>query len=78
MTLKELASIRAQRPEGFIGMDPVVLFGLENEAFKDMLRDLANLFPDFVKVAFVADLDNITLASDKTSLDVVDLALGGM
>ena len=78
MTLKELASIRAQRPDGFIGMDPVVLFGLENEAFKDMLRDLANLFPDFVKVAFVADLDNITLASDKTSLDVVDLALGGM
>lgn len=76
-TLKELKSVRDNRPEGFIGMDPVTVYALEESAFKDMLRQLANEYPDFIKIAFVADLDNITLNSGKTSLDVVDLVLGG-
>ena len=75
MTLKELKSIRDHRPDGFIGMDPVTIFALSEEAFKVMLLDLANMYPDFIKVSFVADLDNITLNSDKTSLDVVALEL---
>lgn len=77
MTLKELKSIRNKRPEGFIGMDPVTIFGLDDNDFKSMLQDLANTYPDFIKVAFVADLDNITLNSEKTSLDVVRLQLEG-
>lgn len=76
-TLKELKSVRDSRPEDFIGMDPVTVYALEEDAFKDMLRQLANEYPDFIKIAFVADLDNITLNSGKTSLDVVDLVLGG-
>ena len=76
-TLKELKSVRNNRPEDFIGMDPVTVYALEENAFKDMLRQLANEYPDFIKIAFVADLDNITLNSEKTSLDVVDLVLGG-
>ena len=75
MTLKELKSIRETRPENFVGMDPVTVFGLDDEAFKTMLQDLSNSYPDFIKVAFVADLDNITLNSQKTSLDVIDLEL---
>ena len=58
-------------------MDPVTVYALDQTAFKDMLRQLANEYPDFIKIAFVADLDNITLNSAKTSLDVVDLVLGG-
>ena len=76
-TLKELKSVRDNRPEDFIGMDPVTVYALDENAFKDMLRQLANEYPDFIKIAFVADLDNITLNSEKTSLDVVDLVLGG-
>ncbi|MGN1157559.1 MAG: 4Fe-4S dicluster domain-containing protein, partial [Agathobacter sp.] len=75
MTLKELKSIRTNRPENFIGMDPVTIFGLEDDNFKSMLQDLANSYPDFIKVAFVADLDNVTLNSEKTSLDVIRLEL---
>ena len=77
MTLKELKSIRDHRPNDFVGMDPVTIFGLDEEAFKTMLQDLANAYPDYIKVAFVADLDNITLNSEKTSLDIVRLELEG-
>ena len=76
-TLKELRSIRNHRPDDFIGMDPVTVYALDEDAFKDMLRQLANEYPDFIKIAFVADLDNITLNSEKTSLDVVNIVLGG-
>ncbi len=75
-TLKELASLRVKRPEHFIGMDPVVIFGLEESLFKSIVKDLANAFPEFISISFVADLDNIKLNSSKTSLDVVDLVLG--
>lgn len=78
MTLTELRKIRINRPENFIGMDPVTIFGLEEDAFKEMLREIAGNYPDFLKVSFVADLDNVILSSEKTSLDVVDLVLGGM
>ena len=77
MTLKELRQIRTNRPENFIGMDPVTIFALDDDEFKGMLRQLANEYPDYIKIAFVADLDNITLNKEKTSLDVVNLALGG-
>ena len=77
MTLKELKSIRANRPENFAGMDPVTIFALDEDAFKSMLQDLANAYPDFIKVAFVADLDNVTLNSEKTSLDVIRMELEG-
>ena len=76
-TLKELKSIRDNRPENFIGMDPVTIFALDEDAFKEMVRQLANDYPDLIKIAFVADLDNITLNSGKTSLDIVNLVLGG-
>jgi hypothetical protein len=75
--LKELKNIRDNRPQDFVGMDPVTIFALDEDAFKEMVRQLANDYPDFIKIAFVADLDNITLNSEKNSLDVVNLVLGG-
>lgn len=74
-TLSELESIRIKRPKDFIGIEPVSLFGLQPDKFKDMVQALAIHYPDFIRVSFVADLDNITLLNDKTSLDVVDLML---
>lgn len=76
-TLKELQGIRDNRPENFIGMDPVTIFALDENAFKEMARQMANEYPDYIKIAFVADLDNITLNNEKNSLDVVNLVLGG-
>lgn len=78
MTLTELQKIRNERPDNFVGMDPVTIFGLNEEALKDMLREIAGNYPDFLKVSFVADLDNVILSSEKNSIDVVDLVLGGM
>lgn len=77
MTLKELKQIRDNRPDDFIGMDPVTIFALEEGNFKEIMRQLANDYPDFLTIAFVADLDNVTLNKDKTSLDVIELATGG-
>lgn len=76
-TLKELKTIRDSRPENFLGMDPVTIFALNENEFKDMLRQLANEYPEYIKIAFVADLDNITLNKDKSSLDVVEMVVGG-
>ena len=77
ITLKELKNIRDNRPQDFVGMDPVTIFALDEDAFKEMVRQLANDYPDFIKIAFVADLDNITLNSEKNSLDIVNFVLGG-
>ena len=55
-----------------------IVFGLDEDAFKEMLREISNNYPDFLKVSFVADLDNVILSTEKTSLDVVDLVSGGM
>lgn len=76
-TLKELKTIRDHRPESFKGMDPVTIFALNEDEFKEMIRQLANEYPEFIKIAFVADLDNITLNKEKSSLDIVDLIVKG-
>lgn len=77
MTLKELKEIRKNRQRDFVGMDPVTVFSLNEDNFKEMLQQLANDYSEFIKINFVADLDNIILNKNKTSLDVVDLVLGG-
>ena len=45
LTLKELKSIRDKRPDDFVGMDPVTIFALDEDSFKDMLRTVANNYP---------------------------------
>ena len=75
LTLTEFANVRSRHGKGVSGIDPVSLFGLDASKFKDMVQALAIQYPDFIKVSFVADLDNITLYEDKSSLDIVDLML---
>ena len=55
------------------GVSPHDIYGIEPKAFREHLQGLAMNFPNYIRVSFVANLDNIIL-EDFTSLDVLDLA----
>ena len=55
------------------GVDPVAIFGLNPDSFKEMLQNIALQYDGFIRVTFVKDLDNITLNSEKTTLDIIGL-----
>ena len=40
---------------------------------KKILNGLSVNYPEFINASFTLDLDNITLRSDKTSADVLEL-----
>jgi phosphoadenosine phosphosulfate reductase len=55
------------------GVDPVSIFGLNPANFKQILQDVAIAFPNYLRVVFQQDLDNIVLVPEKTSLDIVKI-----
>lgn len=55
------------------GVDPVAIFGLDPHNFKAIVQDIALQYSDFIRVAFVQDLDNIMLEPTKKSIDVLDI-----
>ena len=55
------------------GVSPTRIFGLSKEAMIPILNGLSVNYPDFISASFTLDLDNITLRSDKTSADVLEL-----
>jgi phosphoadenosine phosphosulfate reductase len=55
------------------GVDPVAIFGLNPDNFKAVVQDIALQYPNFIRVAFVQDLDNIMLIQEKKSIDVLDI-----
>jgi len=55
------------------GVDPVSIFGLNPNNFKSIVQDIALQYPEYIRVAFIQDLDNIMLVSTKKSIDVLDL-----
>lgn len=55
------------------GVDPVSIFSLNPENFKAIVQDIALHYPDYIRVAFVQDLDNIMLVPEKKSIDILDL-----
>ncbi|GHV30517.1 hypothetical protein FACS1894167_11490 [Synergistales bacterium] len=57
------------------GVDPVSIFGLQPESFKDILRDIALRFDKHIRVSFAVDLDSVKLSPEITSVDVLDLAI---
>jgi phosphoadenosine phosphosulfate reductase len=57
------------------GIDPVPIFGLNSKKFKSIVQDIALQFPNFIRVAFVQDLDNIILDPRLKALDVLGIAL---
>lgn len=56
-----------------VGMSPADIFGIEAKTFREHLQGLAVNFPKYIRVSFIANLDNIIL-EDFTSLDILDLA----
>ena len=55
------------------GVSPTQIFGLDRENMESILKGLAINYPEFISVSFNLDLDNITLRSDKSSTDVLNL-----
>ena len=55
------------------GVSPSRIFGIEKDAMVRILNGLAINYPEFISASFTLDLDNITLRSDKTSMDVLQL-----
>ena len=55
------------------GIDPVAIFGLNPDTFKEMIQNIALQYDSFIRVTFVKDLDNIMLNPDKTTLDIIGL-----
>lgn len=72
-TLSGLANIRTNA--GAKGVDPVSIFGLNPDKFKAIVQDIALQYPDYIRVAFVQDLDNIILVPEKRANDILDLVI---
>ena len=70
-TLTQLANVRSNSEAK--GIDPVSIFGLNPNSFKEIVQDIAVQYPEYVRVAFVQDLDNIILVPEKKAIDVLDL-----
>lgn len=70
-TFTELANAHSNPDSA--GVSPHDIFGIDPKAFKEQLQGLAMNFPQYIRVSFVANLDNIVL-EDYSSVDVLDLA----
>lgn len=55
------------------GMSPHDIYGIDLKAFREQVQGLAISYPQYIRVSFVANLDNIIL-EDYSSNDILDLA----
>lgn len=55
------------------GVSPTEIFGLDRNQMEKILNGLTINYPDFLNASFTLGLDNITLNSEKTSQDVLNL-----
>lgn len=55
------------------GVSPTQIFGLDRDTMVRILNGLSVNYPAFISASFTLDLDNITLNSEKTSADVLQL-----
>lgn len=56
------------------GVSPADIYGLDNKKLRECIQGLALTFPQYIRVSFINDLDNIVLDSTRTSLSILDLA----
>lgn len=70
-----LSRMQAMRESGDPqGMDPAAVFGLTDQQLKEILQELALHMDRYIRVSFVADLDNVSLDEKVSSMDIVALA----
>lgn len=55
------------------GVSPTEIFGLDRDQMEKILNGLSINYPDIINASFTLDLDNITLNSEKSSKDVLNL-----
>lgn len=55
------------------GVSPTEIFGLDRDEMEKILNGLSINYPEFINASFTLNLDNITLRSDKSSEDVLNL-----
>ena len=55
------------------GISPHDIFGIDLKAFREQVQGLAISYPQYIRVSFVANLDNIIL-ENYSSIDILDLA----
>ena len=55
------------------GISPHDIYGIEPKAFREQVQGLAMTYPEYIRVSFIGNLDNIIL-EDFTSNDILDLA----
>jgi phosphoadenosine phosphosulfate reductase len=70
-TINQLNEARGKA--GVLGVDPVSIFGLNPDNFKDLLQELALHYENFIRVTFVVDLDTVKLDPEVSSLDILDI-----
>ncbi|MGM9602016.1 MAG: phosphoadenosine phosphosulfate reductase family protein [Faecousia sp.] len=70
-TFSELVSAK-NNPDA-TGMSPSDIYGIDVKAFREQVQGLAISFPQYIRVSFISNLDNIIL-EDFSSLDILDLA----
>lgn len=70
-TLGQMASARGNADAK--GVDPVSIFGINPDRFKDILQDISLQFDKYIRTTFVADLDNVQLFPEYKSVDILDL-----
>ncbi len=71
-TLTEL--IKAHDIPDAPGVSPADIYGLDNKKLRELLQGLALTFPEYIRVSFINDLDNIVLEKKYSSLNTLDLA----
>ena len=71
-TLTELIKVH-DTPEA-PGVSPADIYGLDNKKLRECIQGLALTFPEYIRVSFINDLDNIVLENRYTSLNILDLA----
>lgn len=71
-TLTELIKVH-DTPEA-PGVSPADIYGLDNKKLRECIQGLALTFPEYIRVSFINDLDNIVLEKKYTSLNILELA----
>lgn len=55
------------------GISPTRIFGLDRSTMIALLNGLSTHYPEFIRASFTLDLETITLSSDRSAEDVLDL-----
>lgn len=70
-TFSELAS--AKNNPNATGISPSDIYGIDVKTFREQVQGLAISFPEYIRVSFISNLDNIIL-EEYSSVDILDLA----